>query len=418
MNKLPVDKGTEGIISATLAGLLGWFCYTLYKIHRAQEKSEKDYQDFKNKILPYVSEVLDKKYEEYNKAMDQLARGKYNNHINNLANKIYACKNANIFVDSKSLNIVKDVNKFDKELITKHILASIISKTKEHDNLALAIVTDFIKAEPSTIATIHYTNETFESTMGDIEYNSKWKEFIKSIEKIEEYNAKEFIFRVSPIDDMIEIDAIPVLLSKEELKSLIKVIRDGLNSSATESLINKIDPGLEFFGFGAPKDQENKYDSVFGDMTYYKSGNYWWAPKFWHPGDNFYKLDGKVAWSGTFIYHPVNSSKQEVASKFKYIFSQRSNFEKMLTLLGEAINHNEEMSGVFNASCNVQDIVAGKDNRFVCLWLDIDYDTYLKEDVAALAVAFNKRIFYFFLTQSWEIIILGIYPLLLGCPFY
>ena len=166
--------------------------------------------------------------------------------------------------------------------------------------------------------------------------------------------------------------------------------------------INKIDPGLEFFGFGAPKDQENKYDSVFGDMTYYKSGNYWWAPKFWHPGDNFYKLDGKVAWSGTYVYHPVNSSKQEVASKFKYVFSQRSNFEKMLTLLGEAINHNEEMSGVFNASCNVQDIIAGKDNRFVCLWLDIDYDTYLKEDVASLAVAFNKRIFYFFLTPQYK----------------
>ena len=167
--------------------------------------------------------------------------------------------------------------------------------------------------------------------------------------------------------------------------------------------INKIDPGLEFFGFGGPSDQEEKYDSVFGDMTYYKSGNYWWAPKFWHPGDNFYKLDGKVVWSGTYVYHPINSSKQDVASKFKYIFSIRSNFEKLLTIIGEAINYNEEKSGVFNASCNIQDIVAGKDNRFVCLWLDVDYDTYLKQDVAVLAVAFNKRIFYLFFTSEYKI---------------
>ena len=158
-------------------------------------------------------------------------------------------------------------------------------------------------------------------------------------------------------------------------------------------------PSLELFGFGGPKDGETRNDNIFGLVTYIKKLNVWNAPNFLfnYIPKEFSYYNNQRAWYGTYIDDPIDLKKQVLGAFIISLIDDPKMLSQLLTFAAQDINAEEEKTGVFGATCNVDSVVKGKDNRFYFYASDLAFSKNMNAPIFDLYIVFNRRMFHQFI---------------------
>lgn len=167
-----------------------------------------------------------------------------------------------------------------------------------------------------------------------------------------------------------------------------KILEKVYKSSGTESMF--LDPGVELFGFGDPKDGDKAFDPVFGRVQYDADMKAWYASEYLEIKKEYATHNGKYAFVGALVNHPLKKYQKVGGCAMRILTSQKG-LEAICEQLGNFINHVEQNDHLFGASCDVDALKAGKDARFYLYYLWFCEDAY-GVPVCVITAVFNRRV--------------------------
>ena len=196
-----------------------------------------------------------------------------------------------------------------------------------------------------------------------------------------------------------------------DFNELNKIFKYLSKAKAMESLFSlgnfdsrALDPGIEFLGFGGPKDGDVAADVVFGRMRYYEKYKLWYCPEAYIPDSIYTTYNNKNIWESVWV-EPKYKNFYKVANFVLSGLNNKNSFKKLFELVGYRINSVEEYEGTFNATCDLDQLAAGKDKRFCWITLSFIYFDSLKTNVGFFTLSFNRRIFYMLVTGEGKLYI-------------
>lgn len=196
-----------------------------------------------------------------------------------------------------------------------------------------------------------------------------------------------------------------------DFNELNKILKYLSKAKAMESLFSlgnfdsrALDPGIEFLGFGGPKDGDIVTDAVFGRMRYYEKYKLWNCPEIYTPNAVYTTHNNKDVWESVWV-EPNYKNFYKIANLVLYVLNNKKEFEGLLKSVGNRINATEEDEGTFGATCNPEQIIAGKDKRFCWIALDFIYFNSLKTNIGFFTFSFNRRMFYMIVTEAGKVYI-------------
>lgn len=167
-----------------------------------------------------------------------------------------------------------------------------------------------------------------------------------------------------------------------------KILKKIYKSSGTESMF--LDPGIELFGFGDPKEGDKAFDPVFGRVQYDADMKAWYASEYIEIKKEYATYNGKYAFIGALVNHPLKKYQKVGGCAMRILTSQKG-LEAICEHLGNFINQIEQKDHIFGASCDVDALKAGKDARFYFYYMWFCEDAY-GVPVCSITVVFNRRV--------------------------
>lgn len=174
----------------------------------------------------------------------------------------------------------------------------------------------------------------------------------------------------------------------EDYRQIVKILKKIYKSSGTESMF--LDPGVELFGFGDPKEGDRVFDPVFGRVQYDADMKAWYASEYIEIKKEYATYNGKYAFIGALVNHPLKKYQKVGGCAMRILTSQKG-LEAICEQLGNFINEIEQKDHIFGASCDVDALKAGKDARFYFYYLWFCEDAY-GVPVCSITVVFNRRV--------------------------
>lgn len=174
----------------------------------------------------------------------------------------------------------------------------------------------------------------------------------------------------------------------DDYRQIIKILKKIYKSSGTESMF--LDPGIELFGFGDPKDGDKAFDPVFGRVQYTADMKAWYASEYIEIKKEYATHNGKYAFIGALVNHPLKKYQKVGGCAMRILTSQKG-LEAICEQLGNFINQIEQKDHLFGASCDVDALKAGKDARFYFYYLWFCEDAY-GVPVCSITAVFNRRV--------------------------
>lgn len=185
---------------------------------------------------------------------------------------------------------------------------------------------------------------------------------------------------------------------KDIIKNLyknIKNINQGIENYNKNNYNVYFDKGLELFGFGGPKDGQQEFSNVFGNIVYIEKYKQWYSPDYITIPEKYTTYNNKKMWYGTWIDNPY-SKVEKVAAISRYLFT--TNLNKTISFIVRTINQIENEDGVFNATADENTIINGNDKRFVFVQLEAFCSKY-DGPCITMEIVFNRRIFWLVSTE-------------------